>query len=97
MAYVIQCPLPVLTAIRVYWRTHDAEGEIPRSLQTWWAACYDHTGHLLTLPVDEDLVHASNNLVELVVAVGERLDTIVGIDQVKLDTGHRTAEWNQGA
>jgi len=49
------------------------------------------------MPVSEDLIADADTLADLVVAVGEELDTLVGIDQVKIDTGHRTAEWNLGA
>ncbi len=89
--------LPDLQCLRVYWRTHDDAGEIPLALQTWWAACYDKTGLLIAMTVDGELIAAAEGLADLVVAVGEALDTLVGVDQVKIDTGHRTAEWNRVA
>ncbi len=89
--------LPTLQCLRVYWRTHDAGGEIPLASQTWWAACYDRDGLLLAMTVDEDLIAEANTLADLVVAVGEELLTLIGVDQVKIDTGHRTAEWNRGS
>ncbi len=88
--------VPALQCLRVYWRTHDDFGEIPLASQTWWAACYDRRGLLVAMPVDEELITAAATLADLVVAVGEVLETLIGIDQVKVDTGHRTAEWNQG-
>ncbi len=88
--------LPDLHSVRVYWRTKDAEGEIPRPLQTWWVSCYDSGGLLLAMPVDQDLIDNADNLVDLVVAVGDRLDQCFTDDQVRLDTGHRTAEWQRG-
>ena len=97
MSVSLQDSLPTLTNLRIYWRTHDEAGEIPLGSQTWWAACYDRSGLLVAMPVSEDLIADADTLADLVVAVGEELDTLVGIDQVKIDTGHRTAEWNLGA
>ncbi len=89
--------LPSLQCLRVYWRTHDDVDEIPLASQTWWAACYDRDGLLVAMPVGEELIAAADTLADLVVAVGDEMETLIGIDQVKVDTGHRTAEWNLGA
>ena len=91
------CSLPTLQNLRIYWRTHDEAGEIPLASQTWWAACYDCDGLLVAMPVSADLIAAADTLADLVVAVGDELETLIGIDQVKVDTGHRTAEWSLGA
>jgi len=94
MSTAVPCYESTLCSLRVYWRTHDEFGLIPRPAQTWWAACYDADGLLVAMPVDQDLIDQSNDLAELVVLIAERLDCTIGIEQVKVDTGHRTAEWN---
>jgi len=88
MSTAVPCYESTLCSLRVYWRTHDEFGLIPRPAQT----CAD--GLLVAMPVDQDLIDQSNDLAELVVLIAERLDCTIGIEQVKVDTGHRTAEWN---
>jgi len=86
-----------LSALRIYWRTHNEHGEIPLALQSWWCACYDSTGFICSMSVDDDLLEECGNLADLLVAVADRLNVTIDVEQVKLDTIHRSAEWQRGA
>ncbi len=83
-------------SIRVYWRTHDEVGAVGWRHQTWWYVLTDRYGYSTALPVGNYLTDQTLDLAEVVVSIAEDLGVLISIDQVKVDTGHRTAEWARG-
>ena len=83
-------------SIRVYWRTHDEVGAVGWRHQTWWYVLTDRYGYSTALPVGNYLTDQTLDLAEVVVSIAEDLGVLISIDQVKVDTGQRTAEWARG-
>ena len=83
-------------SIRVYWRTHDAVGPVGWRHQTWWYVLTDRCGDSSAWPVGNYLTDETLNLAEVVVSIAEDLGLTISVDVVKVDTGHRTAEWQRG-
>ncbi len=86
----------LMDSIRVYWRTHDEIGVIGRADQTWWYVVTDPSGFSTALPAGNYLTDDMLDLSDLVVCIAEEYGLTISADQVKVDTGHRTAEWQRG-
>ncbi len=82
-----------IDSIRVYWRTHDELGPIGWSHQTWWYVLTDHAGHSTALPAGNYLTDDLLDLADLVVCIADEYGILISKEQVQVDTGHRTAEW----
>lgn len=83
-------------SIRVYWQTHDEVGPVGWRNQTWWYVVTDRYGFSTSLPVGNYLTDETLDLSDVVVGIAEGLGLTISADQVMVDTGHRTAEWQRG-
>ena len=86
----------VVVGLRVYWRTHDEFGPIPKAAQCWWFTLFDAFGCSSSMPVEDWLTAECDNLAEVAVELARISDVTIDVDQVKLDTVNLTAEWQQG-
>jgi len=86
----------IYDSIRVYWRTHDEVGPVGWRHQTWWYVLTDRYGYTTALPVGNYLTDQTLDLADVVVGIAEDLGLFISVDLVRVDTGHRTAEWQRG-
>jgi hypothetical protein len=87
----------VIDSIRVYWRTHDENGRLPRWAQEWWFELCDNQGGQCFLALSDWVSGEFVSIAEAVVDLAAQNEIIIDVDQVRIDTRRNEAAWERGA
>lgn len=86
----------LVVGIRVYWRTHDEMGRLPRHEQEWFFELDDDCGGQRSWPLGDWIGPDVSSITEAVVSIADQFGLTICVDQVRTDTRRMTASWYAG-
>jgi hypothetical protein len=87
----------VIEYIRVFWRTHDETGLLPRWKQEWWFELCDNQGGQCFLALSDWVKSDVLSAAEAVVDIASQNGITIGVEQVQINTRKNEASWKKGA